>query len=216
MSFSSFRAKLDLVRHEARAHGKRAGLGRARRLLAEWMGGTVMRWSYPDVAWGERVVVHGPLELMGHGRIVIGDDCWFSFENGIRNLIATTSTEAVVEIGNGVMFGGVTIGAAKSVRIGDRAMLGPCTILDSDFHPTSTSERIARAESDAGPVVIGEEVWIGRDAIILQGVTIGARAVIGAGAVVRASVAPGQIIVGNPQRVAGQVPQEGPGLTAVE
>ena len=209
MSFSSFRAKLDLVRHEARADGRRAGLGRARRLLAEWMASVVMGWSYPEVEWGQRVVVHGPLELMGSGRVVIGDDCWFSYENGIRNRIATTSSDALVEIGNGVMMGGITIGATKSVRIGDRAMLGPCTILDSDFHPTSSSSRVAHERSDSGPVVIGEEVWIGRDAIILQGVTIGARAVIGAGAVVRGNVEPGQIVVGNPQRIAGRVQDDG-------
>jgi acetyltransferase-like isoleucine patch superfamily enzyme len=205
MSIVSFRAKVDLVRHEAKAHGRRAALRRAWRLLLEWVGSVVIRSSYPQVQWGTGVIVHGELELVGTGRVVIGDHCWFSNANGIRNHISTTNPEAIVVLGEGVVLGGVTIASTLSVRIGDRAMLGPCTIMDSDFHPTSASERVSGERSASGPVVIGEEVWIGRNAIILQGVTVGARAVIGAGAVVRASVGEGQIVVGNPQRVAGAV-----------
>jgi len=205
MSLASWRAKLDLVRHEGRANGWRAGASRARLFLREWMAGVVIGSSYPRVTWGSGVKVHGPLELVGAGRVVIGDDCWFSNENGGVNRIVTIAREAVVVIGNNVIFGGATIGATASVRIGNRVMLGPCTILDNDFHPTATEQRIAGDRSAGGPVVIGDDVWIGRDAIILQGVTVGARAVIGAGAVVRTSVPEGSIVIGNPQRVAGKV-----------
>ena len=205
MSLSSIRTKLDLVRHEGRSNGWRSGLGRARRLIVEWMAGVSIGASYPDVDWGSGVVVHGRLELMGGGRVEIGNECWFSNENGLPNRIVTIGPKAVVEIGNNVIFGGATIAATHSVRIGDRAMLGPCTILDNDFHPTAVSQRESGERSEAGPVTIGEDVWIGRDAIILQGVTVGARAVIGAGAVVRASVPEGAIVVGNPQRIAGNV-----------
>ena len=205
MTFASLRAKIDLVRHEARTKGWRAGAGRARRLMSDWAGGIAMGASYPDVDWGEGVVLHGRLELVGSGHVVIGENCWFSNENGLPNRIVTITPDAVVRIGDNVKFGGATIAATQSVIIGNRAMLGPCTILDNDFHPTATTERDSGERSAAGPVVIGDDAWIGRDAIILQGVTIGARAVIGAGAVVRASVPEGAIVVGNPQRVAGNV-----------
>jgi acetyltransferase-like isoleucine patch superfamily enzyme len=51
-----------------------------------------------------------------------------------------------------------------------------------------------------GPVRIGHDVWIGMNAIILSGTTIGTGAVIGAGAVVHKDVAPYEIVAGNPAR----------------
>lgn len=51
-----------------------------------------------------------------------------------------------------------------------------------------------------GNVIIGHDVWIGAEAIILSGVTVGNGAVIGARAVVAKSVAPYTIVIGNPAR----------------
>jgi acetyltransferase-like isoleucine patch superfamily enzyme len=52
-------------------------------------------------------------------------------------------------------------------------------------------------------VSVGDGVWIGAGAKILDGVTVGAHAVIGAAAVVREDVPPGAIAVGIPARVVG-------------
>ena len=52
-----------------------------------------------------------------------------------------------------------------------------------------------------GPVIVGNDVWIGSRAIILSGVSIGDGAVIGAGAVVARDVAPYAIVAGNPAQV---------------
>ena len=50
--------------------------------------------------------------------------------------------------------------------------------------------------------MIGDDVWIGANAIITAGVEIGDGAVVGAGSVVRRSVPAGAIVAGNPARVA--------------
>ena len=55
-----------------------------------------------------------------------------------------------------------------------------------------------------GPVTIGNDVWIGQNATILSGVTIGDGAVIGAHCVTAKDVAPYAIVVGNPQRQVGR------------
>lgn len=52
-----------------------------------------------------------------------------------------------------------------------------------------------------GDMVIGDDVWIGRDAVIMPGVKVGAGAIIGAHAVVAKDVPPYAVVVGNPARV---------------
>lgn len=49
-------------------------------------------------------------------------------------------------------------------------------------------------------MTVGNDVWIGGNAVILPGVTIGDGAVIGAGSVVTHDVAPGAIVAGNPAK----------------
>lgn len=49
-----------------------------------------------------------------------------------------------------------------------------------------------------GPIIVGNDVWIGQDALILSGVSIGDGAVVGAGAVVARDVRPYAVVVGNP------------------
>jgi virginiamycin A acetyltransferase len=55
-----------------------------------------------------------------------------------------------------------------------------------------------------GDTVIGNDVWIGREAMVLPGVTIGDGAVIGARSVVTRDVEPYQIVAGNPARTVRQ------------
>ena len=61
----------------------------------------------------------------------------------------------------------------------------------------------AKTSRTHGGVTVGNDVWIGSEALILSGVTIGDGAVIGAGSVVRQDVPPYAIVAGNPGRVAG-------------
>jgi len=85
------------------------------------------------------------------------------------------------------------------VRIGDYTLVGPAVQIYTATHPLSASLR--RSRELARPVEIGSDVWIGGGAIILPGVRIGARAVIGAGSVVTRDVPEGVLAVGNPCRV---------------
>ena len=62
-------------------------------------------------------------------------------------------------------------------------------------------KRISGHPTTKGDIVIGNDVWIGREALILSGVTIADGAVVGARAVVTKNVSPYSIAVGNPARV---------------
>lgn len=92
-----------------------------------------------------------------------------------------------------------TILDTAPVRIGRRSMLGPKVQIYCADHARGLEERRLNLER-ALPVTIGEEVWIGGGSILLPGITVGSGAIIGAGAVVTRSVAPGGRVVGNPAR----------------
>jgi virginiamycin A acetyltransferase len=70
--------------------------------------------------------------------------------------------------------------------------------------PQTTSEDITAMFEDAqnrGDTVVGNDVWIGMNAVIMPGVKIGDGAIIGANSVVTKDVAPYTIVAGNPAKV---------------
>jgi len=90
-----------------------------------------------------------------------------------------------------------------SVTIGDFTLFGPAVQIYTPLHPLNGAAR--RREEYGKPVVIGSDVWVGGGAIILPGVSIGARTVIGAGSVVTRDVAAGVFAAGNPCRVVREI-----------
>jgi acetyltransferase-like isoleucine patch superfamily enzyme len=123
----------------------------------------------------------------------------------------------LIEIGDFCYLANASIVCASRVTIGSHVMIaGGVTIADSDFHPVSAASRIAdgialspignrdlRPRIDTQPVAIGDDVWIGYNATVLKGVTIGAGATIEPGAVVLRDVPAGATVTGNPARVVG-------------
>ena len=85
------------------------------------------------------------------------------------------------------------------VRIGDYTLIGPAVQIYTPMHPLDAGER--RQKEFGKPVEIGSDVWIGGGAIILPGIRIGSRAVIGAGSVVTRDVPDQVFAAGNPCRV---------------
>ena len=73
------------------------------------------------------------------------------------------------------------------------------TISDHDFHKIYDSE--GKQKLETAPIKIGNDVWIGANASILKGVTIGDKAVIASGAVVTKDVASESLVGGNPAKV---------------
>lgn len=86
------------------------------------------------------------------------------------------------------------------VRIGEHTLVGPAVQIYTAMHPISAAERRTGLEF-AKPVTIGSDVWIGGAVVICPGVTIGDRAVIGAGSVVTRNIPANVFAVGNPCRV---------------
>jgi maltose O-acetyltransferase len=85
------------------------------------------------------------------------------------------------------------------VRIGDYTLFGPGVQILTPLHPFDAAQR--RSQEFGKPIAIGSDVWVGGGALILAGVTIGSRTVIGAGSVVTRDIPDGVIAAGNPCRV---------------
>lgn len=103
-----------------------------------------------------------------------------------------------ITLGQGVIIGPhCTIGAASPIRLGKHVHLSKGVYVETgglDFSAALPYPHVQK------PITIGDGVWIGVDAIVLGGVTIGDRAVIGAGAVVSRDVPPDTIVTGQPTR----------------
>jgi maltose O-acetyltransferase len=89
------------------------------------------------------------------------------------------------------------------VRIGDDTLFGPAVQILTPVHPMNAELR--RREEYGKPIEIGADVWVGGGALILPGVRIGSRSVIGAGSVVTRDVPDGVFAAGNPCRVVREI-----------
>lgn len=90
----------------------------------------------------------------------------------------------------------------SAIYIGNWVQMAPgCAFYPYDHSLTPGRRMLDQPLTSRGPIVIGDDVWLGYNVVVLSGVTIGDGAVIGAGAVVNANVPPGAIAVGNPARV---------------
>ena len=88
------------------------------------------------------------------------------------------------------------------VSIGSFTLFGPAVQIYAATHPLNAE---LRKEESGKPVEIGSDVWVGGGAIILPGVRIGSRAVIGAGSVVTRDIPDGVFAAGNPCRVIREI-----------
>jgi acetyltransferase-like isoleucine patch superfamily enzyme len=122
----------------------------------------------------------------------------------------------VVRIGDYALVTSPRIVCDLEVEIGDYALVSWYAILmDSYRVPLDPVERgrrqVHRAQAidsvDARPVRIGRNAWIGFEACVLPGVTVGEGSVVAARSVVAADVPPYVVVAGSPARIVRQLPR---------
>ena len=109
---------------------------------------------------------------------------------------------ANVKIGKNVaIMYNVLMMSAGGITIEDGAMIAAnCSLISNNHDPAD------RAVITCKPVVIGKNVWVGANSIILPGVTVGANAIVAAGSVVTKDVAPNTLVGGVPAKFIKNVP----------
>jgi acetyltransferase-like isoleucine patch superfamily enzyme len=170
------------------------------------------------VHYGLNLQVYNKVYLqIRNGEMYVGDD--FTLTSGdcinplCRNIRACIyiTHGGTVNIGNNVGMSSPCLWIKESLTIGNNVKIGGnCLILDTDTHQIDYLARRGHKVADPSkpkttiqsvPITIEDDVWIGANCIILKGVTIGARSVIGAGSVVTKSIPADCIAAGNPAKV---------------
>jgi len=188
-------------------------------------------WRLPSIAWWTiwtriklaalRCPVEAGLQVDGRlvirmarrGSIVLADHVTINSRFG-SNLVGLQGPSVLhciqagrIEIGPHSGGSSVVLSARTLIRLGAHVKLGGnVRIYDHDFHALDPLARRSYRSDQAGvataPVHIEDDVFIGANAIILKGVHLGARSIVGAGAVVSLKeVPPDSVVVGNPARI---------------
>lgn len=124
---------------------------------------------------GQRAHAFGPFRVGNRRNITLGRDCAIN--------------------------PGVYLAGHHDIRVGKNVVFSiDCKVIDTgldvaNFLAAEFPPHVSK------PIVIEDDVWIGASAIILQGVTIGRKSIVAAGAIVTRNVPPQVVVAGNPARI---------------
>ncbi len=140
--------------------------------------------------------VKGRPIVSGAGEISIGSR--FVLVNKFMPCELACAEGARLTIGRNVEINyGVLISARRNVTIGDNVLIGNLSVISDTAFPGAG---LAADDDPPRPIEIGDDVWLAARVTVLPGAKIGRGAVIGAGSVVRGTIPPGTIAMGNPAR----------------
>jgi galactoside O-acetyltransferase len=149
-------------------------------------------------------VVRQPVLFCGKGKIVVNENVTLGysrspfFYSGYSHIEARTR-ESIIKIGSDTYINNdcVIISEGDGIEIGKKCFIGyQVSIIDSDFHGL-----IERSKPLKGPVIIGDDVFLGSGVKVLKGVKIGSHSTIATGAVVTKDVPENTVAAGNPAKV---------------
>lgn len=174
-----------------------------------------------NIKYGKNFRVFNHLYLKIHvGALVqIGNNCTIMSGAGLNPLSRNIKTciyvgkKATLKLGNDVGISSSTLWVKESVSIGNSVAIGAdCIIMDTDAYNLDWKIRCSEETNEYGesvdmvtaasaPIVIEDNVLVGARCIILKGVTIGARSIIGSGSIVTKDIPSDCIAAGNPCKV---------------
>lgn len=139
--------------------------------------------------------------ILGFENIELGEDVNFQHNSYVY------ATYANLRVGDRFFLGtnSQLCAVRGDITIGDNTMVASNVVIRPDNHSYQDRYRPMMEQGyDVGKIVIGNDVWIGVNAVILKDVTIGEGSIVGAGSVVTKDVAPYTIVGGVPAKVIKQ------------
>jgi len=206
-----------LVKHELVTLASQAVPGALGLVLRKTLYPRLLGACGRNVVFGQNVVLRHPGKIRIGDNVVIDDHCL---------LDAKGEGNSGITIGTGVFIGRNSILSCKNggIAIGDRANIGfncevcsasevtvgadvlmaaYCYVIGGDHEYADVSKPVTEQGRRSKGVAVGDGVWLGAGAKILDGVRIGGHAIIGAGAVVRVDVPEYAVAAGRPARILG-------------
>lgn len=140
---------------------------------------------------------------------VIGENTFFGKNLWLEEITSSNVScfNPILQIGNNCSFGNDNhIASINKVIIGDGVLTGQFVLIEDHMHGNSINEDLKVRPSirqlySKGPIIIGNNVWIGDGVVILSDVSIGDGCIIGANSVVTHSIPAGCVAAGVPARV---------------
>lgn len=180
-------------------------LRHARRLQAVWH----------QFRMGSKLGANVCLGLKARVISLAGPDSVMIEDGAVIRAVLRTEPQGRITIGANAYLGDdVIVSAASHVIVGGGTLVAHgVQIFDNDTHPVDPEERARHFAAIQGkttaaalristrPVSIGKNCWIGMDALVMKGVTIGDGAIVAAGSVVVEDVPAGAVAVGNPAQI---------------
>lgn len=168
-----------------------------------------LKLQSPEVHVGKGAIVdYKTIIINKKNTIVIGDNVYLrSVSKGYQAAmpfpctLLTDVKGATIAIGANSRINGAYIHAQKSIVLGKNCVVASgVNIMDTNGHELYSFNRtVNRDKPDS--IEIGNNVWIGLNAIILKGTVIGDNSVVGAGSVVKGIFPENSLIMGNPAKV---------------
>ena len=208
---------LALLKHESITLASQAVPGALGLVLRKLLYPRLLGACGRNVVFGQNVVLRHPGKIRIGDNVVVDDNCL---------LDAKGDGNSGITIGSGVFVGRNTILSCKNgdIALGDRSNIGfnceifsasqvtlgadtllaaYCYVIGGDHDYADVSKPVTAQGRQSKGVSVGDGVWMGAGAKILDGVRIGGHAIIGAGAVVRVDVPEYAVAAGRPARIVG-------------
>jgi len=168
-----------------------------------WMSLKKTYWRTQGVHIGDKVSI-GSIKAIWPHKIVIGNNCVIEHDVYFKYDAPYNAHKSFL-IGEQVFIGShCEFNIKSSIHIGDYSMIASgCRFADFD-HGIDKQELIGFQKAEIAPIVIGKDVWIGFNVVVLKGVTIGDGAIVAAGAVVTKSIPSYEIWGGVPAKKIGE------------
>lgn len=131
-------------------------------------------WRWAGAKIGRNVRICSSAFIIGSGQLVIRDDTWIGHQ--------------------------VFIETSSKVEIGSHVDIAPRVYIGTGTHEIDATGMHSAGLGMSKPIIIEDGVWLGANAIVLPGVTIGMKSVIGAGAVVTRNIDALKVAIGLPAK----------------
>lgn len=161
------------------------------------------------IIYGRDVKIDWAVKIYNHkNKLILGDNVYLrGIRKGYQAAMPYPTTilidvkNAIVKIGSNTRINGAYIHAQKSIHIGDNCVIASgVNIMDSNGHILHSENRtIGRDVPEE--IIIGNNVWIGLNAVILKNTEIGDNSVVSAGSIVKGVFPANSLIAGNPATI---------------